>query len=183
MRLKRHACRLITSELKRNILDFQGEDKKAKKGMKMEKRRLSSDRGSFLKKDFESGFIKFCGFKAYKIGKGFFSSRLEISPDHRQQDGFIHAGVMATMADHTAGYAAFTLVGEEYKILTVEFKINFLKPASGEMLVCQARILKEGKLIIVAESEVFDSKQRKKWLVAKAVVTLMAVPAEKIQRF
>ena len=149
----------------------------------MEKRRLSSDRRVFLKKDFERGFIKFCGFKAHKIGKGFFISRLKIGSNHRQQDGFIHAGVMAAMADHTAGYAAFTLVDEEYRILTIEFKINFLKPASGEMLICKARILKEGKLVMVAESEVFDSKQRKKQLVAKAVVTLMAVPAEKIERF
>ncbi len=89
---------------------------------------------------------------------------------------------MATMADHTAGYAAFTLVSEKYRVLTIEFKINFLKPASGEILVCKARILKEGKLVMVAESEVFDSRQRQKRLVAKAVATLMVVPAEKIER-
>ena len=148
----------------------------------MKERGLSSGRRIFLKRDFERGFIKFCGFKAYKVGKGFFTSKLEIGPDHRQQDGFIHAGVMATMADHTAGYAAFTLVSEKYRVLTIEFKINFLKPASGEMLVCKARILKEGKLVMVAESEVFDSRQRQKRLVAKAVATLMVVPAEKIER-
>lgn len=148
----------------------------------MKEQGLSSGRRIFLKRDFERGFIKFCGFKAHKVGKGFFTSKLEIGPAHRQQDGFIHAGVMATMADHTAGYAAFTLVSEKYRILTIEFKINFLKPASGEMLVCKARILKEGKLVMVAESEVFDSRQRQKRLVAKAVATLMAVPAEKIER-
>jgi len=148
----------------------------------MKEQELSSGRRIFLKRDFERGFIKFCGFKAHKVGKGFFTSKLEIGPDHRQQDGFIHAGVMATMADHTAGYAAFTLVSEKYRVLTIEFKINFLKPASGEMLVCKARILKEGKLVMVAESEVFDSRQRQKRLVAKAVATLMAVPAEKIER-
>ena len=148
----------------------------------MKERELSSGRRIFLKRDFERGFIKFCGFKAHKVGKGFFTSKLEIGPAHRQQDGFIHAGVMATMADHTAGYAAFTLISEEYRVLTIEFKINFLKPASGEMLVCKARILKEGKLVMVAESEVFDSRQRQKRLVAKAVATLMAVPAEKIER-
>ena len=148
----------------------------------MKERGLSGDRKLFLKRDFERGFIKFCGFKACKVGKGFFISRLKIGPDHRQQDGFIHAGVMATMADHTAGYAAFTLVSEKYRVLTIEFKINFLKPASGEMLVCKARILKEGKLVMVAESEIFDSRQTQKRLVAKAVATLMAVPAEKIER-
>ena len=148
----------------------------------MKERGLSSGRRIFLKRDFERGFIKFCGFKAHKVGKGFFTSKLEIGPAHRQQDGFIHAGVMATMADHTAGYAAFTLVSEKYRVLTIEFKINFLKPASGEMVVCKARILKEGKLVMVAESEVFDSRQRQKRLVAKAVATLMAVPAEKIER-
>jgi uncharacterized protein (TIGR00369 family) len=148
----------------------------------MKERGLNSGRRIFLKRDFERGFIKFCGFKAHKVGKGFFTSRLKIRPEHRQQDGFIHAGVMATMADHTAGYAAFTLISEKYRVLTIEFKINFLKPASGEILVCKARILKEGKLVMVAESEVFDSRQRQKRLVAKAVATLMVVPAEKIER-
>jgi uncharacterized protein (TIGR00369 family) len=63
---------------------------------------------------------------------------------------------MATMADHTAGYSAFTIVPEEMQILTIEFKINFLKPAVGSELICRSKVIREGKQIIISESEVFD---------------------------
>ena len=87
----------------------------------------------------------------------------------------MHAGVMATMADHTAGYAAFTTVPEEFQILTIEFKINFLKPAHGNALVCRSRVIRDGSQIIISESEVFDIREGEEIMVAKALVTLMAV--------
>ena len=71
---------------------------------KMEQKVLSEERIDYLKNDYERGFINYCGFKAETAQWGAFQSKLEITRNHRQQDGFIHAGVMATMADHTAGY-------------------------------------------------------------------------------
>lgn len=112
--------------------------------------------------------------------RGRFVSSVKIEEHHRQQDGFIHAGVMATMADHTAGYSAFTTVSEGIQILTIEFKINFLRPAFGEALVCESRVIREGRQIIVSESEVFDMRNGDKVPAAKATVTLMAVPQEKL---
>ncbi len=107
-------------------------------------------------------------------------STVKIEECHRQQDGFIHAGVMATMADHTAGYSAFTTVPEGIQILTIEFKINFLRPAFGEALICESHVIREGRQIIVSESEVFDVRDGEQVLVAKATVTLMGVPLEKL---
>ena len=49
-----------------------------------------------------------------------------------QQDGFIHAGISSTIMDSACGYAAFTLMPVEARVLTIEFKINLLAPASGE---------------------------------------------------
>jgi uncharacterized protein (TIGR00369 family) len=46
-----------------------------------------------------------------------------------KQHGLIHAGVLTTMADHTSGCAARSVVGLEHDVITVEFKINFLRPA------------------------------------------------------
>jgi uncharacterized protein (TIGR00369 family) len=140
---------------------------------------LSDERKRFLEKDFTRGFIAHCQLKGKVIARGCFQSTVEIEQHHRQQDGFIHAGVMATMADHTAGYAGFTTVAESFQILTIEFKINFLRPAHGDRLTCRAMVVREGSQIIVAESEVFDEKEEKS-LAAKAMVTLMAVPREKI---
>jgi uncharacterized protein (TIGR00369 family) len=142
---------------------------------------ISEERKAFLARDYRQGFIAYCQLEAAIIKRGYFESRVLIEPHHRQQDGFIHAGVMATMADHTAGYAAFTTVSEEYQILTIEFKINFLRPAHGDSLICRSRIIREGRQIIIAESEVSDVVDGQETLVAKAMVTLMAVHRDRLQ--
>jgi len=142
---------------------------------------ISKERVSRLKAEFSQGFIKTCGISLVSLERGRAESRLEITGAHSQQDDFAHAGVMATMADHTAGYAAFSVVTKDYRILTLEFKINFLRPATGDGLVCRARVVKEGKNILVADSEVFSQRNGEEKLVAKALVTLMAVPAKALR--
>jgi uncharacterized protein (TIGR00369 family) len=141
---------------------------------------ISEARRDYLKSDYHRGFIRFCGFEAVNASWGKFESMVKIEEEHRQQDGFIHAGVMATMADHTAGYSAFTIVPENMQILTIEFKINFLRPAFGQALRCYSKVIREGRQVIVSESEVFDVRSDEKVPVAKAMVTLMAVSKEKL---
>ncbi len=118
---------------------------------------MNQDRFDFLKRDYIQGFPAYCGFEVDQVAYGQFEASLKIGPDHRQQDGFVHAGVIATMADHTAGYAAYTTVSEEFRILTIEFKINYFRPATGEAVVCRSRVISNGKKIIVSESEVFST--------------------------
>ena len=141
---------------------------------------LTLERKNFLKKDFQRGFIEFCGIQASKIGKGIFESTLEVGEIHKTQDNFIHAGLIATMSDHTAGYAAYTLVPDTIRILTIEFKINFLKPAYGNALKCKSEIISQGKQIIVAQSTVFDIRTTHEKMVSKSTITLMALDAGKL---
>jgi uncharacterized protein (TIGR00369 family) len=143
--------------------------------------REQTKRFQFLKKDYSRGFIADCGFEAVHFERGRLESHLKVLTRHRQQDNYIHAGVIATMADHTAGYAAFSLVSDDDRILTIEFKINFLEPAYGHELICRSRILREGGQILVGESEVFDQRSDGEVLVAKAIVTLKAVHQSKIK--
>jgi uncharacterized protein (TIGR00369 family) len=158
------------------LVYFDG--KKQDQVMTME---LTPERLEFLKKDYARGFIADLGIKALHLERGYLETQLIISARHRQQDQYIHAGVLATMADHTAGYAAFSLVDETQRILTIEFKINFLRPAFGKSLICKSRILREGGQILVGESEVYDQQPQGEGLAAKAMVTLMAVPKNKIK--
>jgi len=136
---------------------------------------MDKARIEYLKKDFVQGFPAYCGFEVERVAYGRFETRLHLRPEHRQQDGFAHAGLMATMADHTAGYAAFTTVSESFRILSIEFKINFFKPALGTILICRAKVIKPGRTIIVAESELFTEADKMEKPVAKAMVTLMAI--------
>jgi uncharacterized protein (TIGR00369 family) len=142
---------------------------------------LTQERIDFLKKDFRRGFIKFCGIQSSKIEKGIFESTLIIGEEHKTQDNFIHAGLIATMSDHTAGYAVYTLVPDNIRILTIEFKINFLKPAYGNGLKCKSEIISQGKQVIVAQSTVFDIRDTHEKMVSKSTITLMAIDAHKLE--
>lgn len=138
---------------------------------------MNKNRIELLKKDFVQGFPAFCGFIVDSIAHGIMQSRIKIRPEHKQQDGFIHAGVLATLADHTAGYSAYTIVPDNMRILTIEFKINYFKPAIGEEIVCKSKVINAGKKIIVAESEIYDLVNDKERFISKALVTLTAVPS------
>ncbi|RJP76261.1 MAG: PaaI family thioesterase [Desulfobacteraceae bacterium] len=143
----------------------------------MDKQRLA-----LLQKDYVQGFSAYCGIQVLRIGDGIFESILEIQPSHLQQDGFVHAGVIATMADHTAGYAAFTIAPPDHRILTIEFKINYFKPATGESIVCRSKVINRGKKIIVAESEIFSRYDHQEKLVSKATVTLMSLRLDRVKK-
>jgi uncharacterized protein (TIGR00369 family) len=141
---------------------------------------LTRERREFLARDFSRGFVKFCGIRPIKMESGLFESKILIDDNHRTQDNFIHAGLIATMSDHTAGYAAYTLVPENIRILTVEFKINFLKPAYGCALQCTSEIISAGKQIIVAQSSVYDIRDTTEKMVSRSTITLMAVHEENL---
>jgi len=142
---------------------------------------MTSDWFTFLKKDFVQGFPAFCGFEVTHTDHGVFETCLKVRVQHQQQDGFVHAGVISTMADHTAGYTAYTTVTRKFRILTIEFKINFFKPAKGPLLICRSKVINNGKKIKVVESEVFFASDGTEKLVSKAMLTMTAVPAENIQ--
>lgn len=120
-------------------------------------------------------FVQRLGIELRKITPGACETALVIRDEHLQQDNVVHAGVVATLADHTAGAAGGSLVAENEIVLTAEYKINLLRPAVGEMLFCKAEVLRPGNTLIVAESAVFAQHGQDTRLVAKALVTLAVV--------
>jgi len=120
-------------------------------------------------------FMRHLGVELLRCEPGRCETRLAVQPWQLQQDGFVHAGVQATLADHTAGAAAGTLMAESEIVLTVEFKINLLRPALGEELFSRALVIRPGTQITVVESEVFARRGADEKLTAKAMVTLTFV--------
>lgn len=120
----------------------------------------------------KANFIVDMGVELVEVKEGYTKTQLLIKPKHLQQNGFVHAGVQASIADHTAGVAAITLVKPDETILSVEFKVNLLRPASGEYLICESEVLKQGKSLIIVESEVYSKDGEKEKLVSKATITL-----------
>jgi uncharacterized protein (TIGR00369 family) len=120
-------------------------------------------------------FISDLGIELESVGDGECETTLEIKDRHLQQDGFVHAGVHATIADHTAGVAAATLIRENRMVMSVEFKINLLRAANGERLNCRAKVLKPGRSFSVVESEVFCFSAGEERLVSKMTATMAYV--------
>ena len=75
--------------------------------------------------------------------------------DLAQQDGYVHAGIVTTIADSACGYAAYSLMPAGSSVLSVEFKVNLLRPAQGEMFLARAEVIKAGKTLTVARADVF----------------------------
>jgi len=121
-------------------------------------------------------FISELGIDLASAGDGECETMLTIGSRHLQQDGFVHAGVQSTMADHTAGAAAGTLIGSGDIVLTAEFKINLLRPARGGHLLCRARVINPGRKLMVVESEVYCLADSTETLVSKLLGTMAVVP-------
>lgn len=75
--------------------------------------------------------------------------------DLTQQNGYLHAGVVTTIADSACGCAAFNLMPAGLGVLSVEFKANLLRPARGEWFVARAEVIKPGRTLSVVRGDVF----------------------------
>ncbi len=118
-------------------------------------------------------FMNFIGGKVVKVEDGFCEIHLPFKEELTQQHGFFHAGVISTLADNAAGYAAFSKMDANSSILTVEFKLNLMSPGDGEMLIAKAKVLKSGKTLTICRADVFVIKNGKEKLCAAAQSTLI----------
>ena len=96
--------------------------------------------------------------------------------DLTQQHGFLHAGVIASIADSACGYAAFTLMPEDHAVLSVEFKQNLLAPAKGERFRATARVVKAGRTLTVCTADVVAVTGAEETLVAVLQGTMIGLP-------
>ena len=101
-------------------------------------------------------FIADLGVVVVEVGPDWLETELAIVRRLRQQHGYVHAGVVTTLADHTAGGAASTVVGSGQSVLTADFTVHLLRPASGELLRCRGEVVKSGRRLIVTQADVWD---------------------------
>ena len=120
-------------------------------------------------------FIRALSMKLTGCGSGWCEARLELQPSHMQQHGFAHAGVLMSLADHTCGGAAASLVPEGMDVITVENKTSFLRPAVGSVLFCRAQVLRAGKTLMFVEAEIHVDRGDERFLVVKSSSTLAVI--------
>ena len=118
-------------------------------------------------------FMKYIHAKLYKVSPGYCEIHIPFDQNITQQNSFFHGGIVGTLADNTAGYAAFSLMDKTSSILTVEFKLNLIAPADGELLIGRAHVLKYGKTLTICRSDIFIVKNGVEKLCAAAQSTLI----------
>jgi len=120
-------------------------------------------------------FMDLIGAKVVSVAPGVVELALPVRCELEQQHGFVHAGAAWSIADSSAGYAAQSLMAADDGVLTVEFKINLLAPAEGEMLIARGRVERAGKRITVARSDVFAVSGGEERAVATGLGTFMTM--------
>lgn len=106
------------------------------------------------------------GAQLSRVEPGIVEISLPYRTELTQQNGYLHAGIITTIADSAAGYAAFTLMPAGASVLSVEFKVNLLRPASGEMFLARAEVIKAGKTLTVVRADVFGISGNERTIVA-----------------
>ena len=113
------------------------------------------------------------GASLSRVEPGMVDIALPFREDLTQQNGFIHAGIVTTIADSACGYAAYTLMPAGTSVLSVEFKVNLLRPAAGESFVAEGRVIKPGNTLTVTRADVYAHTDDRPTLVATMLATMI----------
>ena len=128
--------------------------------------------GSFARQ----AIMHLIGAELSLVEPGVVEIKLPYRADLTQQNGYLHAGIVTTIADSACGYAAYSLMPASSEVLSVEFKVNLLRPARGEMFVARAEVVKSGRTLTVVRADVSSiAGSGDKELVATMLGTMICV--------
>ena len=118
-------------------------------------------------------FMGYIGAELAEVRPGFCEIRLPYRKELCQQHGFFHGGVVGTLADTVAGYSSYSLARAVDSVLTVEYKLNLLAPARGDLLIARGEVIRAGRTLVVVRSDVFAAEESRETLCATALTTMM----------
>jgi uncharacterized protein (TIGR00369 family) len=98
-------------------------------------------------------FMGTLGASLARVAPGEVEIELPVRDALTQQHGSVHAGVLASILDSAAGYAALSLMPAGAGVVSVEFKVNLLEPARGERIVARGQVVRAGRNLYVCTAE------------------------------
>ena len=119
------------------------------------------------------GFMRTLGAVLESVEPGTVTIACAFNEGLTQQHGLLHGGVVASLVDVACGYAALSVMPAEQEVLTVEFKVHFLKPAKTDRLIAVGQVIQAGRTLTVCEGSVFDATRTR--VLARMTATMMAV--------
>ncbi len=128
-------------------------------------------RGSFNRQRV----MTWIGAELIRLAPGQCEIQMPHKPELTQQHGYIHGGIIGTLGDSAAGYAAYTLMPHDSSVLTIEYKMNLMAPGDGELLIARGEVVRAGRTLVVARADVFAVKAGKEVHCASLLQTLMTM--------
>jgi uncharacterized protein (TIGR00369 family) len=127
--------------------------------MTLEFKAINPDYAEAVRESFgRQGLMHTLGARIVTIEPGFCVIEMPYAPGVSQQQGYFHGGAIGAIADNAAGYAAYSLMPAGSEILTVEYKINLIRPALPPTLRAEGRVLRAGKTLTVCRADVYHMK-------------------------
>jgi uncharacterized protein (TIGR00369 family) len=125
------------------------------------------------------GFMRTLGGQLVEIAPGRCVIEAAFRDDLTQHHGLFHAGVLTTLADNACGFAAMSLLPEGGEVLSVEFKISFMRPGAGVAAVARGEVLKPGRTLSFCRADVhMRQADGQEMLAATMLATMMAAAPE-----
>ena len=113
------------------------------------------------------------GARIETIASGHVQIRMPFNDRLTQQNGFVHAGAITSILDSACGYAAYSVAPDGYDVLTVEFKVSLLAPATGKDFVARAHVKRSGKTLTVCAADAFAVTGEQETLIATMLATII----------
>ena len=120
-------------------------------------------------------FMGFLGAELTTLEPGYCLIDLAVREELTQQHGFVHGGVLASLADTVAGYAAFSLMPADAAPLTVEYKLNILRPGGGALVRARGEVIKPGRTLTIVRADVFNVDEGVETQCVTSIQTLMTM--------
>jgi uncharacterized protein (TIGR00369 family) len=117
------------------------------------------------------------GAELRRVAPGEVDIALPFQATLAQQHGYMHAGIITAIVDSACGYAAYSLMPAGAEVLSVEYKVNFMAPAVGELFIARGRVLRAGRTLTVCAGEVYAVQGGRETAIAAMLATMIAMSA------
>ncbi len=119
------------------------------------------------------GLMSTLGARIVALEPGLCVIEMDYAPGVSQQNGYFHGGAVGAIADSAAGYAAYSLMPAGSDILTVEYKLNLIRPAVPPIVRAEGRVVRAGKTLSVCRADVYCTANGRLEVCALLQSTLM----------
>lgn len=134
---------------------------------------MTRDMTSYARAIFDAQpFSRFLGAELAAVGPGSAEIRIRNRPELQQQHGFLHGGVLSYLADNALTFAGGLALGGD--ALTGEYKINYVRPAVGDVIVARANAIATTRRQAVCQCSIYAPDGDGERLVAMAQGTILA---------